>query len=78
MPTFRRIRIHATVETVQMPLQEDQIATAPGELRGGLAHLDLAVLSIEPEEPAPAESAGSDDGDPWSVRPGRGVRCWRS
>ena len=61
MPMFRRVRIHATVETESMLLTEEQIDGALGDLRDKLAHLDLAVLSIEPSEPA----AATDD-DPWT------------
>jgi hypothetical protein len=53
MTTFRRIKIHATVETAPMLLTEDQIAGAVRDLREGLTRLDLAIAAIEPtEEPA--------------------------
>jgi hypothetical protein len=69
MPTFKRVKLHATVETEAMLLSDDQIDGALGELRAKLQHLDLAVLSVEPTEPlAGAAMAMSQDGDPWSVR----------
>ncbi len=53
MATFKRIRIHATVETAGMLLAEDQIPAACNELRDKLTALELAVLTLEPqEEPA--------------------------
>jgi hypothetical protein len=53
MTTFRRIRIHATVETAPTLLTEDQIAAALRELRNGLTQLGVAIVGIEAkEEPA--------------------------
>jgi hypothetical protein len=53
MTTFRRIKIQATVETAPTLLTEDQISGAVRELRDGLTQLDVAIISIEPqEEPA--------------------------
>lgn len=53
MTTFRRIKIHATVETAPMLLTEDQIDGALRELRDGLTQLDVAIVGIEAkEEPA--------------------------
>jgi hypothetical protein len=53
MTTFRRIKIQATVETAPTLLTEDQISSAVCELRDGLTHLDVAIISIEPkDEPA--------------------------
>lgn len=68
MPTFRRIKIQATVETSSMLLRDDQIPGALAELRDKLAHLDLAVLSVSSAEPPapPVSQPGADD--PWSER----------
>lgn len=53
MTTFRRIKIHATVETAPMLLTEDQIDGALRKLRDGLTQLDVAIVGIEAkEEPA--------------------------
>jgi hypothetical protein len=70
MPTFRRIKIQATVETESMLVQEDQIEGVLGALRDKLQHLDLDVLSVGPTEPAPTSPtspAEAADDDPWSV-----------
>lgn len=68
MPTFRRITIKATVETESMLLRDDQIDGALDELRDKLAHLDLAVLSVAPAEPASTPAGEPTNDDPWSVR----------
>jgi hypothetical protein len=67
MPTFRRIKIQATVETEAMLVQEDQIEGVLGALRDKLQHLDLDVLSVGPTEPAPTSPAEAADDDPWSI-----------
>ena len=68
MPTFRRVKIHATVETEAMLLREDQIDSAVGELRDKLQHLDLTVLSVPPTEPGSPSCEDSSDDDVWSMR----------
>jgi len=65
MPTFRRVRIHATVETESMLLKEDEIDDALSELRRKLAGLDLSVVSIGPDEPPSASATSSFE---WSDR----------
>ena len=67
MPTFRRIKLQATVETQAMLLPENEIDGALGELRDKLKQLDLTILSVEPTEPSLEPSEPSDD-DPWSFR----------
>jgi hypothetical protein len=68
MPTFRRIKLQATVETEAMLLPENEIDGALGELRDKLKQLDLTILSVEPTEPPPLEPSEPSDDDPWSVR----------
>jgi hypothetical protein len=46
MTTFRRIKIQATVETAPTLLTEGQISSAVRELRDGVTHLDVAIISI--------------------------------
>jgi hypothetical protein len=67
MPTFRRIKLQATVETQAMLLPENEIDGALGELRDKLKQLDLTILSVEPTEP-PLEPSEPSDDDPWSFR----------
>lgn len=55
MATFKRIKIRATVETAGMLVAEDQVAAAVGALRDKLTALDLAVLTIEPQDEPPVE-----------------------
>jgi hypothetical protein len=68
MPTFRRIKIQATVETGAMLLPDDEIDGALSRLRDKLKQLDLAILSVEPTEPPPIQSPEAADDDPWSIR----------
>lgn len=68
MPTFRRIKIQATVETPAMLVPEDKVEGALGELRDKLRQLNLAILSVEPTEPAPTTPPEPVAGDPWSIR----------
>ena len=69
MPTFRRFKIQAMVETPMMLLPEDDIERALGQFREALTRLDLSILSVASAEPEPlrvAPDTGADD--PWSVR----------
>jgi hypothetical protein len=68
MPTFRRIKIQATVETEAMLLPDDEIDAALGELRDKLKRLDLAILSVGPAEPPPIQLPETSSDDPWSIR----------
>jgi hypothetical protein len=68
MPTFRRIKLQATVETEAMLLPENEIDGALGALRDKLKQLDLTILSVEPTEPPSLEPSEPSDDDPWSVR----------
>ena len=68
MPTFRQIKIRATVETASMLLPADKIEAAIDELRQKLKQLDLAILSVASAEPAPMKPPDSSDEDPWSIR----------
>ncbi|HEV8642613.1 MAG TPA: hypothetical protein VGV13_16100 [Methylomirabilota bacterium] len=67
MPTFRRIKIQATVETQAMLLPDDKIDGALGELREKLEQLDLAILSVEPAEPPPIQLPETPSDDPWLI-----------
>lgn len=67
MPTFRRIKIQATVETEAMLLPDDQIDGALNELRDKLKGLDLAILSVGPAEPPPVQLPQTSNDDPWSI-----------
>ncbi len=55
MATFKRIKIRVTAETAGMLLAEDQIPTACSELRAKFTALELAVLTIEPQEEPPID-----------------------
>ena len=69
MPTFRRIKIQATVETPMMLLPENDIDRALGEFLERLKRLDLSVLSVAPAEPEPVRSMPDTTAeDPWSIR----------
>lgn len=67
MPTFRRVKVVATVQTPATLLTEDRIDRAISELRDTLNKLDLEIVSVEAVELAGhvMESSGED---PWSVR----------
>jgi hypothetical protein len=68
MPTFRRVKIQAIVETPTALLLEDQVNAAVAALRTKLHKLGLAVVSVEPTEPSPVEAPAESDTDPWSMR----------
>jgi hypothetical protein len=68
MPTFRRVKIQAVVETPTALLLDDQVTTAVAALRTKLQRLGLAVVSVEPAEPSPIEAPAEPDNDPWSTR----------
>lgn len=55
MGEFKRIKIRVSAESAGMLLPEDQIVRACSDLREKLTALDLAVLTVEPEEEAPVE-----------------------
>ena len=67
MPTFRRIKIQATVDTQAMLLADDKIDGALGELRDKLKQLDLAILSVESTEPPPIQPPETSNDDPWLI-----------
>lgn len=68
MPTFRRVKIQATVETSAMLLPEEEIASTVDALKERLKRLDLSIVSLESTEPPAAASQESADDDPWSIR----------
>ncbi len=55
MATFKRIKIRATVETAGMLVAEDQVPGACSALREKLTALELAVLTIEPQDEPPVD-----------------------
>jgi hypothetical protein len=55
MGEFKRIKIHVSAESAGMLLPEDQIAGACNALRDKLLALDLAVVTVEPEEEPPVD-----------------------
>jgi len=55
MGEFKRIKIRVSAESAGMLLPEDQIARACSALHEKLTALDLAVVTVEPEEEAPVE-----------------------
>jgi hypothetical protein len=68
MPTFRRVKIQAIVETPTALLLDEQVNAAVAALRTKLHKLGLAIVSVEPKEPSPIEAPGDSDADPWSIR----------
>ena len=55
MAEFKRIKIRVTAETAGMLLAEAQIPGVCDALREKLTTLDLAVLTIEPQDEPPVE-----------------------